>query len=245
MADNVVYTAIFGDYDYLHEPRSSPSDVDFVCFTDGEPSSDAWEVRTPELNDLSPSSKNRAVKILPHRFLANYETSLYVDGNMQILGDVSHLFDDYSGSLAAPPHPRRSCVYAEAEACKDLGKAEPDAVDHQMERYRQDGMPERFGLWENGLLLRSHHDDDLRRFSEHWWKEFRSNPHRDQLSFPYVVWSLETDVSEISENVQDSDLFRLHPHLPEIGGILPDRLWIWARANRGRNPLARVIDALR
>ena len=32
----VVYTAIFGGYDFLYEPEIKPDNVDFVCFTDNK-----------------------------------------------------------------------------------------------------------------------------------------------------------------------------------------------------------------
>jgi UDPglucose 6-dehydrogenase len=41
----VIYTAIFGDYDYLEIPEYVPDGFDFICFTDTNLESDFWDVR--------------------------------------------------------------------------------------------------------------------------------------------------------------------------------------------------------
>ena len=44
MGKKVIYTAIFGSYDNLLEPKYIPEGWEFVCFTDTELTSANWTV---------------------------------------------------------------------------------------------------------------------------------------------------------------------------------------------------------
>ena len=102
MSNVVVYTAIFGGYDFLYEPLVKPDNVDYVCFTDSKDmKSDTWDIRYTLPLYNNPELKNPAVrnarkhKALPHRFLPEYEYSVWVDGNAQCRGDVNELIQEY------------------------------------------------------------------------------------------------------------------------------------------------------
>ena len=45
MNKNVIFTAIFGDYDHLEKPKFIPDGFDFICFTDTNIQSDFWDDR--------------------------------------------------------------------------------------------------------------------------------------------------------------------------------------------------------
>ena len=93
--NKVIYTAIFGGYDYLEIPKYVPKGFDFVCFTDTDFKSDFWEVRKvlPLYKD---STRNaRKYKLLPRRDLEEYDISIWMDGIFLIRGDVNELIDKY------------------------------------------------------------------------------------------------------------------------------------------------------
>ena len=96
----VIYTAIFGTEYYLHEPEVPIEGYDFICFTN-DPSlkSDLWDVRqvTPIYKEADGAlTRNaRKYKALPHRFLSDYEYSIWCDGNSTCRGDVNTLVNDY------------------------------------------------------------------------------------------------------------------------------------------------------
>ena len=72
-----------------------------------------------ELNGLSQVKQQRVVKICPHRYLKEYDISIWVDGNLEIVGDVRKLVDEYDldkADLYVRVHPQRNCIYDEAEA---------------------------------------------------------------------------------------------------------------------------------
>lgn len=83
----VIYTCILGNYDELKEPKIIHKDFDYICFTDNETiTSNVWKIInvTNDLNDLDIIRKQRAYKMLPHKFLKNYDFSIYIDGNIDL-----------------------------------------------------------------------------------------------------------------------------------------------------------------
>jgi len=90
-----IYTAIYGDYDYLLDPLVVSNKADYICFTDSEDlTSDVWEIRRKTFPELSSQMSNRKMKILPHKFLSEYDKSIYVDGNIKILDDLGKFGSD-------------------------------------------------------------------------------------------------------------------------------------------------------
>ena len=60
---------------------------------------------------------------MPHRFLSNYEYSIYIDGNILVRGDVNELQSKFlvDANIAMMNHNKtvpdiRNCVYEEAKA---------------------------------------------------------------------------------------------------------------------------------
>lgn len=193
----VVYTALFGDYDQLRDPKGNFDCVDFVCFTDQEYLvSKVWDVRLVSNCELSSIELNRMYKFLPHLFLKEYEMSFYMDSNVLIKEEASNLFQhliDSKYKFALPNHFARNCIYKEAEVIIKSKKGNVDIVNFQMKGYREDGFPEEFGMTENGLLFRRHNDPQVIQCMELWWKEFFHKSKRDQLSLIYVLWKLKLD----------------------------------------------------
>ena len=81
-AQSVIYTAIFGGVDKLAEPKCVPPGCDFVCFTNADVTSKVWDVRVMNRLHDDPVRDAKRYKVLPHRFLKEYESSVWVDGNI-------------------------------------------------------------------------------------------------------------------------------------------------------------------
>ena len=225
--NKVIYTAIFGDYDYLERPQVVPKGFDFICFTDSEIKSDFWEVRkvTPLYQD---STRNaRKYKILPHRFLQNYDISIWMDGNFLIRGDLNELLDNYLSDVNFACHDHmncaldpRNCVYQEAQAIIWLGendpnkryKDDPTIIKTQVDKYFQEGYPRENGLIVSGVLLRKHNQKDVVTTMERWWEEIKYGSKRDQLSFDYSVWKTNLKYNYIEGDIRDNKYFKLLSH---------------------------------
>ena len=83
-----IYTSIFGDYDSLIENQFQIEGIDYLCFTDINLKSNTWKIikSTPIYSD--PNRNAKKYKILPHRYLKDYDYSIWIDGNFTVLFDV-------------------------------------------------------------------------------------------------------------------------------------------------------------
>lgn len=194
----VIYTCITGKYDVLTNPLVITPDFDYVCFTDNdELVSDIWKIKPmpEELSGYSSVKQQRLVKINPHKYLSEYDLSIWIDGSITVLSDITDFVSSITNqpnwsevSIYTPSHPRRDCIYKEADACIRMKKDKAENVNAQMDRYRKEGFPERYGLPQTNIVLRRHNDAKCVEVMEAWAEELRNNSHRDQLSFNYAVW---------------------------------------------------------
>jgi len=232
----VVYTAIFGDHDVLIDPQIVESGVDYVCFTDDETlRSDVWEIRnmTPMTD---PALSNRRIKTLAHEYLEKYDTSVYIDGNIQIVGRVEPLVEDYlsTSDFAVYKHPKRTSVFEEAEACIERSKAEEGPVREQLKDYRDVGFPDNQDLSENRILFRRHKKPEIKKLMWSWWREVSERVNRDQLSLMFVLWKHNVEYNLIPHPVQDAPQFAIYHHRPDgyLGLIWP----YWMSIKTDPNP---------
>jgi len=199
----VVYTALFGDYDDLIDPKENYEGCDFICFTDQKDlKSDVWEIRIVENIDLPLNMVNRRYKILPHLFLSEYEKSLYLDTNIAIIDNPLDLASKYLSKydVAVPKHLLRDCAYEEAKIIIQTRKSNQLIVENQMNSYKEKKFPTKYGLSENNIIFRNHNKKDVILAMEQWWKELNEWSQRDQLSFCYIVWSNDIRFVFITEN---------------------------------------------
>jgi hypothetical protein len=197
MNKKVIYTCITGGYDELIKPRFVTKDFDYICFTDNKDlTSDVWIIKPlpKETEELSQVKKQRYVKINAHKVVGEYDLSIWVDGNVEIRGDLNvflkkTLTDDCS--VYVPTHPSRKCIYAEARAVVSMRKDTNAIVNKQMDRYKKEGFPKNYGLLQSNIMLRKHNNADCIRLMEKWFSELKEESHRDQLSFNYASWKNE------------------------------------------------------
>ena len=88
-----IYTAILGDYDKFIEPEFINSDYDYHLFTDQPIKSKVYQVHKLKCNN--PIRKSREIKILSHKYLKNYEYTIWHDGRITQMKDVSGLDRDW------------------------------------------------------------------------------------------------------------------------------------------------------
>lgn len=199
----VIYTVITGNYDELCTPQYIDDEYDYICFTDNRKlTSDIWSVRYVEnMENLDRARLSRKYKILCHEFLKEYDYSIYVDGKIQIIGDLRKYIETYcrGSSMLCFPHFVRSCAYEEAKACIAIGKDTPEIIKKQMEGYEKEGYPVNNGLIDGACLVRQHHSSILQKVMECWWNEVKSKSRRDQLSIGYACWknNFHYDLSDL------------------------------------------------
>lgn len=215
----VCYTCITGGYDVLKDPAIVPDNIDFICFSDVYIQSSIWKcVPIPEeLKYLSTVKQQRIVKICPHRYLSDYDISIWVDGNIAIIGNLNNFILQYDlniCSLYIRKHPSRNNVYDEAKTIITLNKESLDIVQNIINRYSAEHYPKNNGLVESNIILRKHIDTKCQNFNYAWAQELLLNSHRDQLSFNYIVWKINFNYKHLTneENLRHNNIFTITSH---------------------------------
>ena len=211
----VVYTAVTGNYDDIIVPRYINPDFDYICFTDNPNLfSDFWEIRQMEDLDLDEVRKARRYKILPHKYLSEYDYSIWVDSNFEITGDLKDYVHRYgvNNQLLAIKHELRDCLYEEKDACISQNKDSNEVMNKQIEKYRNESYPEHNGLVASGILFRNHHDSHVIKVMEDWYHEIVNHSFRDQLSFNYACWKNDFQYDESPLFYYRNEYFLRHDH---------------------------------
>ena len=217
LKDNlVIYSAIFGKYDTIHEPTCKVP-YRMVLFTDMDITSNTWEVvKVPSIYEDATRSA-RKYKILPHRYFKDTKYSIWIDGNFNIINEnISDLLKYVDGvnKFAACDHihcyDKRDCIYDEFNIIMHFGglnnnyKDNPILMKNQIGRYAQEGYPAHNGLISSGILVREHNDPICKSTMEMWWNELKFGSKRDQLSFNYVAWKNKMPFNYMPMDVRDN-----------------------------------------
>lgn len=183
-----VYRALVGGYEQLREEEvAHESDLPFICFTDDpDLTSETWQVEVvaPRLpRDATRSA--RALKILGHPLLDDYDETLWVDNTVALRVAPDDLFDEWlaDADVAAPLHSYRTSVLAEAEAVLDAGLDDFSRVYEQLTHYLSEGgaLLQENPHW-TGMLARRRTDATAAAMTA-WWEDVLRYSRRDQLSF--------------------------------------------------------------
>lgn len=200
----VVYTVNIGKYDELIQPLIKNRNVDFFIVSDKKPENlGKWKwidanKYIPELN-LSNVKKARYIKTHPHIIFKDYKYSIFIDGNIRCITDITEDIPKINKTtkIAIHPHPYRDCIYKEIESCRTTGKGNYNVMKKQIDEYKKEGMPEEFGLFETNVFIREHNDSKCIKIMEDWWNEIYTKSERDQISFTYVLWKNEYKANDI------------------------------------------------
>ena len=211
MNSKIIYTTIFGGYDDVTKPNL-PTGWDWKCFSE--------ENSIPLYTDNTRNAKK--FKVLPHRYLQDYEYSIFIDGNMYVVGNVDKLIEKYlsDSNIAFFDHNKnrmdpRDCIYDEYNAIMNLGKNDPNqnfkdnpqVMYDQVKRYQDEGYPSHNGLITGMVILRRHNEKDCIRVMEDWWTEIKYGSKRDQLSFNYVAWKNNTKFNYMDGDSRNNEYF--------------------------------------
>ena len=211
----VVYTCISGNYDTLIEPEFVTEGYDYICFTDQPFTSNTWEIRPipSELNGLTAVKKQRNIKINAHKYLSDYEFSVWVDANTRLTGNINDFVSKNCNKelavLYVGKHPQRDCIYKEGDVCVKLKKDTKENIEKQLNVYKKEGFPEHYGLPQTCILLRYHNEESCKKLMETWWEQVKDYSHRDQLSFNYALWkNQETKIKYLDKSIFNCSVFK-------------------------------------
>lgn len=219
----VIYTVNIGKYDRLIQPLIKNENVDFILVSDKKPN-DLGQWKWIDANKYIPSSnlsnvkKARFIKTHPHLIFNKYKYSIFIDGNIRCITDITEFIPKINKKtkIAIHPHPYRDCIYKEIESCKTTGKGNYNVMKKQLEEYEKEGMPKEFGLFETNVFIREHNDLNCIKIMDDWWNEINIKSERDQLSFTYVLWKNgynANDIGVIYGSILDNPSVQVVDHL--------------------------------
>lgn len=221
MALLTIYTAITGKIsDELRKPSGEGSQpapgVEFICFTDREKYGTTygpWTVQHPVWTHPSvPRRTARWHKAMAHFLFPQSRYSMWIDGCFELKIyplDLLHYLEKVD--VATFKHPERDCIYQERDACVRLKKDFREVMDAQVARYRAERYPEHNGLVETTCVLRRH-VRQVESLNLLWWEEMARGSLRDQLSFNYCAWKLQTPYGFIGGARESCPYFTFYPH---------------------------------
>lgn len=217
-----VYTVVFGKYDTIQEPYCHPDNIDYYLITDQDVDlkNSLWKKKDisgfeNDLKNLSNIEKNRYFKMNPFDVFAEYEYSIYIDGNIQVISDLTeYIYRVGNCGFAAHMHSSRDCVYEESKAAVFAKKETQDQMDKHVEHLHKKSFPEHYGMLECNVLVRRK-CDACKQLMRDWWREFLTYSKRDQMSIPYVLYKNGVSIEEagtLGNNVYENPSFRVVTH---------------------------------
>jgi len=212
----VVYTALIGNMDNLLQQFWKPDNVRYVCFTDREivnPPPE-WEIKRVSKTHSDPKRDIAKYKMMPHMYLEDYDLSIWIDGNCQVLPKgydevIAAMGEKYDVLMFK--HFSRDCTYEEAKAVDYLGKDDSEIVEKQMAFYRSEGLKEHAGLPECNTIFRKH-NQAAALFGAIWYGEIEKFSKRDQLSVIYSAMKAPVELLIQNKTARGNEYHIFTPH---------------------------------
>lgn len=221
----VVYTCIIGEYDIIREPLYIDEYIDYYIITNLniDLSNSIWRKREiPSKNfqrvNHDPVLTNRYVKMHPKEMFPEYDYSIYIDGCVRIISDIKPFLSQTKKTtgIAMHRHSARNSLFDEASVCIVMQKGNVKYLKNQVEKYKQEEMPKKFGLLEATLIAVDLNNDNCMKILETWWEEFiHSKSMRDQIALPYVLWKTGytiEDIGNLGNNIYKNYKLQIKRH---------------------------------
>jgi len=230
-----IITAIYGKYEILKNYSNvfNYERADWYCFTDGDIENNdfPWKIiKTPyHLNIDDSSLKNsysnindekvknmmsaKYYKTQTHKIdiLKDYDYFIWIDGSLLLrdnfLNNVINLLENNSDySIFNFKHSVRDNIKDEVYFCKDWQKYKDQDLETQYLTYKNDNFKDDWGLYELTSFYRKN-IPEINKIYDLWWYHNLCYSYQDQVSYPYVLWKLNTKPYIIKENVHNNDDF--------------------------------------
>lgn len=193
----VIYTVLTGNYDDILQPEVVDDRFDYILFSNDifERRIGIWTIqRIPNVIENDNKRLSRYPKTHPETLLSQYEASLYIDANVQIISGTVYdrfieLYEsrvEYAGIKLVLTG--RDCIYDHAFDMSHGFCVEHDyvAIRQCRELYKL-GFPRHWGLNENNIIFRIH-TERMANVDAEWWNWIVNWSSRDQLSYMYCLW---------------------------------------------------------
>lgn len=218
-----IYTCMTGNYDNIQTPFLQFENVDYIAYVDNNKKYDGWITKNIPQSILekvdSNVNINRYIKMHPFElFGENYDYSIYVDSNIQIIGDLRELIRNINKTtgLAIHNHRERISIYDEIEYCLTYKRGNANMLRENKKSLHKENFPDNFGVYECNVLVTDLKNKEANEIYLNWWNDFLARGiGRDQISLPYIVWKKNhkfEDIGIIGNNVYLNPKIRVKKH---------------------------------
>jgi hypothetical protein len=145
---------------------------------------------------------NRYIKMHPHLLFPESEISVYVDANIEVIGEIQDLAVKSlkDSNIAIYEHPFRKCIFEEGAACLELGFGWYFSLRSQLLVYLKNGFAVNQGMYECSVIIRRHAVKNIIKSMQDWWYEYCNGIKRDQISLPYVAWMNKENIKNLGKS---------------------------------------------
>jgi len=190
-----IITGLCGDRDRISNPTVIHEGVDYISFSDKPWPNTIW--RQNNIIDFTFDStyKNRRnakiYKIMPMIMAPGYDYYFWVDATHDVIEHPIHIIQKYlnHSDIAVFKHRERNCVYDEIEELKKLEYDYKEVLTKQSEIFRNVDFPVNYGLYELPVIA-WRNTRQSQKLALRWWEFICGHSSRDQISLPFILWSL-------------------------------------------------------
>lgn len=216
-----VYTSLYGDRDVLPPILTSTDNIEYICFSDREHNSSDWKVIIVPREYDDDNLNAKRFKILPHKYLRDYDASVFIDANTYCYGVIEELIYTYlfQHNFVMFAHPARDDIYKEVATIIGHRRHRPLEIIKQLETYHGLGLPHKTGMVEGSFIWRTHDNHMVNSFMEEWWSHILKYSKRDQISLGYLMWKNNFRPKILPINIGDSReniYFKKFPHVKAL-----------------------------
>lgn len=210
-----VYTCITGNYDKLLAPKYIDNNCDYYLITDIPNNihieNEQYYTRINIFDKIpkeikKPNEQNRYCKMHGYELFPDYKYSIYIDGNVQIIGPISEYIKLIGNcGLVTRKHHFASNVYSEIMRVMVQGViTRQEAIDVGNWLINQ-GMPIYKNHFHCSVIICDHDNMTAINILNQWFQYYKDNKvKRDQFYLPYVLWKMgikKEDMGIITQNI--------------------------------------------
>jgi hypothetical protein len=191
----LILTSICDSKNLLVDPIEKYDGVDYIAFVDRHYDCSVWQQKIAfdfTTDEKYKGRRNAKIyKVLPHLMAPGYDYYFWVDSTHEVIQHPTKIIEEYlkDDILGVFKHLDRDCVYDEGKVVLSCRIDKPELVNSQLEYYESVEYPRNNGLWELPALIRKN-TPQTQVMNLRWWEQICKYSSRDQISFPFVLHSL-------------------------------------------------------
>lgn len=196
MQKALIYSIVTNNYDAVKPAPNFPG-FSYWLFSDNPTLKVAgWETK-PLPKAENPIKQQRLVKINSCIYTSGFETTIYIDGNIELVKDPAEFLQKYfRGGFLTSRHPKRSTIQEEAKEILRKKKDLPENVEKTLSYAAEVGFKDDVGLFETMVLVRDK-SKEVAILEKKWASLLETYSHRDQLTLPIASFLTGVKVNVI------------------------------------------------